>query len=1414
MDPPPGADGVVLRRLPARAAAGLGLLAGGVLLALLIAFFGLRTDAGNRWLLTRLLPLVQPDRGAIEVGRLETDLVGRLVLTDVRLVDEDGVELARITTATARYSLGGLPGRVLVVERLDLDGLTLSLRHPDGCRDPASLWDAAPPSDTPWAGLGFDVQVRAFSARSPGLDACSGDTPLVTGPTTLEGSASLAGPEARVSALRLESTLLDPAWGELRIEASGAWDGDRAELAVPALSLGPNRVALQGTITELGGEGRLDLRLEAATVDPASFGVTDLRGPLEATGSVSGTLTRPIARVDLHTPGGVVEVDATADLGEARPAWSARVATRRLDLGAVVPAAGVAVLGGTVAVEGAGTSWPDDLLATVELDLSVEALADLGGGSVRGRVVVEDGVAALGGVEVRTEGARLTAGGTVDFVVGRHDLEVVEARVDLARLEGFGAPAMRGELRFQGEVAGSWAGLAGARAAGRFTVTGFELPGAARVGELEGRAEVVLDEEGFPHGAVSADARRLAAGGFEADAATLTLQADGRRLGALVSVVDEARELVGARATYDLGTGELVADALHLAPAAGFDWLADRPVRLRVDPRGVHGLDLALSSAHASLELRGSWVDEVFDLRLEVSRFDLAELGSLPEAGLAGWGGRATGSATLTGTLAEPGLLLDLTAEDVEIPTLVRGADLRLGARVRGRILGFVAELEGGGRPLLRLDGALPLTSAEGLVALDPEGPLDLAVVLPVSSLADWAATLVGLPEAEVAASAELRLTGTLATPQAKLTASARARVGEPAEWLVADLDAESRRGRVHARLVVRERLTPRAQAVGSVGLDLERVARALFAGGPAVDWDHPESLLSELSLDVVPLQLPIEALSPFVDLPAELSGGLVGGLHLSGHPLAPRVEGALMAVDARLGELVVSPAMLTLAASDEGYQVAVDLGFGADGGITVAGFVPMPADAAQDLDAALATPGLDLDVSGPGLPVAAIAPFLDDTTDPAGRIRVEGRVGGSVAAPEPNLRVQAQGAALTHLGLNVRAEELTLDATLTARRAQLHLLRAHTRSLSRAKAPTSDVVASGSVDRPAEGPPMVSGRLRLDQAWLIDRPDRLLRVDGELQVTGPLDAVTVGGAVTVVEGRFVVPESFFLDSTSLGLDPDVVVLRSAGAREADPEPAPDLLGGLTARVRVDLDRHLDVSATLPTEDLGGALTAALSELRMDATLDDVDGLEVVYGPEGISVVGVVEPARGAAVVLGRNFRIDGGRVSFTGADYADPFLDVAATHKNSSYGDVSASITGLASAPVITLTNPLYPSADDAIAILLFGAPVSELGGADASQAGVLLTLAVQTFASEQVQETGELTRLDLFELSSEGVRGGKRIGDRVLMIVGANFGDPNEVNEVELTVEVQLPKRWYLEVTTGTSAITDISAVWRRRF
>ena len=344
--------------------------------------------------------------------------------------------------------------------------------------------------------------------------------------------------------------------------------------------------------------------------------------------------------------------------------------------------------------------------------------------------------------------------------------------------------------------------------------------------------------------------------------------------------------------------------------------------------------------------------------------------------------------------------------------------------------------------------------------------------------------------------------------------------------------------------------------------------------------------------------------------------------------------------------------------------------------------------------------------------------------------------------------------------------------------------------------------------------PADIGGEITFHRARILDLPSRRLRLTGDVAVSGTWPHLRLASPVLAVEdGHIALPESFFTGATELQLDPRIEVRRRGIDRtvveEVAPFPMPEL------DLHVELNRAMDIDASMPTEQVLGEVGAGLSTLRVQADLDGIFDIQTTNGV--LQVSGGVEPLRGTATVLGRPFEIVSGEVTLTGRDYASPYLDVTAVYATSGRGNITVNITGTATSPELTVTGDEYPSQDDVVAILLFGAPLSEL---DLTAGGQALMAAVMASLKGGVIGGDSLRGLDVLEVGVGGTsRVGKRVGRNVLVVITWNpaadvAGSPPE-NVVQVDVEIQVPRvKWILVATTGTSGRSTLSAVRKWKF
>ncbi len=1439
------------------------ILAGAIITTVLVAVGGLvwlRTPAGNAWLLDTLLGLAGPSRGTLTARHLSTDLLDDLRIEGLDLSDADGKVLAHVDVLELEYDLGGIFGRKLVVHQLSLAGGGVHLRNDDGsCRNPVALWDIPAGKGGPWTGIGLDIEVQAVSLGLDTVELCSGPDPLTASAVLLAGDARLDGPKASSTGLRLEGVLAGPSWVRaptgFGAHVAGDWDGRAAHLDLTAF-LGLQSIELASTeLYGLDGAAPSGVaQIVSAHFEPEPFGIPGIHGPFDASGVIRGALRHPVADLKLHTTGGDVLVTGDLDVNGAVPLWNADVQIpEEVQLGGTIEALRDTRVAGRVTVAGQGLGWPDALHIDGTADVTSTSVEGAGPYRVVGPVHLDQGRVDAPSLHVESPAGTAEVSVHVDVPAGGATIGVVDTDVDLARLAVYGVPGLRGRVHYSGSITGDWVGGVHATAEGavRGGAVGYRdqaaaqgLAGQVRVrwdvdhGAIAGRLHATRLE--IPPGTnpavsaagadvvVSLDFGREGVGG-RIDARALDVTVPTQHYDLLVAnallepgsvgfaaiggtpSIDEAglpeTEALTAQGRYRFD-GALTLDEARFAPAAGVDWRLTEPATLVItDDRFVLHLNAASTDGNGSIVADGTVRTRGdCDLDVQLSNFTLATVSAfLPGEALAG---TVDGHAHLTGPLRSPVARFDAHGSGLVVPNALASGDVALDGSSDGHSVTATAQLrrEGGSAPLLILGARVGIRPDGDLPAIDPEGVLEVTARVPPSGSEEWRSTLApglldpALPD--MRAAAEVALGGTFRKPSALVTLGVQVRTREG--WIALDADGQIVDDLATVRIVANQHLTRRAEIAGTLGVALASLTR-MALGEPAPD---PHAIASNLAMDVVPLQLPLVALGA----PPSVKGSLLGGLHISGDPERPNLEGALMVINGALGDVPVSPAMLTLTGADSGYNVDAQLAFGGGGGVHAQGFVPVEANLGA-FGSELERGGLNLVVDGDGIPLQAASALIPGLSGAEGIARITGTIGGRVNAPAPDLALVLKNGSFTVDPLNVRYSAVDVRAHLTADDFVIEDLSAVTSGRSRDLnlERSGTLHASGHLALDHFQPGAIQGALDLGNAWVVNRPDASVRATSSLRLSGIWPVLALSGRVDVDEADVVLGESFFSAESSLKLDPNILVFRPGVVTPTRVETAAGL--DLNLDVQVYLNRSASVDVTIPMEQFGGELTKSLSNLRFDVVLDSPDGLHLQRRSGVVQVSGVVEPLSGVANVLGKNFDLAGGTISFTGVDYLTPLLNVSAVYASGADGNITAHISGPAQTPTISFSSDQGKSLDDMISILLFGAPVNTLS----DQSSVALTAAFKSIFRSQMNEATSLTRLDVLELSADNYTFGKRFGKNTLVEIAINPNAAHSatlVNPVELKIQVPLWKGWYLEGSAGTAGLGAVSTYKRWRF
>ena len=496
---------------------------------------------------------------------------------------------------------GALPLEGLLVGTVEVEGPISSLRTSGDLRLAATA-PVRTTSGIRWSGIvdiADEFAVRGMRAHITDLDL------------------------ALLAALGVDVGLTGSISGE--VEATGRLDQGLTFVGLLQHSVPEHPTSVlegQGRIAVAEGRREVEARLEARPLVLDALAASNpslrrLRGEARGSFSVSGSLNELLVQGGLETPAGRVDVEGHIDLGRSEPAYgvAGRVNAFRLDR--LVHGLPETTADAAFRLEGAGSDLAT-LRAEAHLDLERARFAGMPVYRSVMALRLEDGIAHVDSLAIRTSAGRIDAAGDFGLVPDRSETLRVTIRSDsLGALDG---------VLFADSVA-SAIEVAPSRIDGRLQLA------ADLVGSIRGFAasgEAVLAGARF-NGAGAANALvRFAAAGIRSDSFSIEVLANVDSLGYGHRMLTAA----ALRGSYGAqGTGELRADAS--APgeqafsaaaafrriAGGFEaelhelgftthgttWTLDSVAALRLDERGlaVAGLQLHQPGAQGRIGVDG-----------------------------------------------------------------------------------------------------------------------------------------------------------------------------------------------------------------------------------------------------------------------------------------------------------------------------------------------------------------------------------------------------------------------------------------------------------------------------------------------------------------------------------------------------------------------------------------------------------------------------------------------------------------------------------------------------------------------------------------------------------------------------------------------------------------------------------------
>ncbi len=326
---------------------------------------------------------------------------------------------------------------------------------------------------------------------------------------------------------------------------------------------------------------------------------------------------------------------------------------------------------------------------------------------------------------------------------------------------------------------------------------------------------------------------------------------------------------------------------------------------------------------------------------------------------------------------------------------------------------------------------------------------------------------------------------------------------------------------------------------------------------------------------------------------------------------------------------------------------------------------------------------------------LAELLPLGEDRV--SGRFAADVAVGGTVASPTANGRLRLSDA---------RYENFATGAVLTNMQADVvgDRDRFTLTSFSAGDSAKGSLTAQGNVVLRGASGPTADLSARLTNFRVAARDEAVATSTGTVSIAGALGAPKVGAALAIDRAEINLPAS---------LPPNVVVVKvvETNSKTGKP-PLPPAAANQPPALPATLDIKIDMPGNIFVRGHG-----LDSEWRGKLTITGTSAAPAISGS--------LEQSHGSVDLLGKTFTITRGRITFDGSGKLDPALDIVA---EASTADITAQvqISGVASAPKITLSSTPPVPQDEILSRVLFNRGVGQLSAGE----GLQLAAAAGTLA------------------------------------------------------------------------------------
>lgn len=905
---------------------------------------------------------------------------------------------------------------------------------------------------------------------------------------------------------------------------------------------------------------------------------------------------------------------------------------------------------------------------------------------------------------------------------------------------------------------------------------------------------------------------QLEPAGYKIEGGPLKLSLDNNELVAELSLKRKERIFFDILTRGNLESGTWKIERFTFSPTENDPWSTTKVVNLELNDDGFGEFSVDISGNRGQIQLKNDISDGEPSLFLGINELDLSyieEVSTLltgeqviPE----GSQGKISAKMTMSG---EEGRFAEddfIAIYGLNIPDLIKNIDLNLSVREQLDYPRLKLEMSDAlQRPLSTVELHWPLNLENVQTRCDEQGLIRLQVH--PHPLYCFRESLPTIPDVDGMLSAAFNLQGPACSPEIMLSSAVSLPVGIYEQRVRLDSLIEINDDGIEVDAALTQDLREQVYLKGTLNGDLHhRLEESLKTFIPPEDSDDILSWFDSMKLDIIFDELSIENTLSLVDAPKGLKGRVVGAVSIHGDPINPTIEGGGAILNGRIGHTRISSANMSFQTDQTSLTIDGNMNFKDQGSAIIAATIPKLEGGAFSVQ----SEGLNFPLDGALGLIAGIE-------------KAKGNLNWEIdfkdSSPEEAfLEASILDGSLQYSPAGIHIKDLEFEIESTPTSVILNYIRASTGPVNGSENDFGALFGKGVVVLEDLSPKRGIFNFNADKLWLNHTSMAKISITGDSKVTYSPSKTNISGKFDVDVGDIVLNEQWFVEDTTLGLNPSMTIYDGAMIEEKKARVIDEVeeeSSTVTADVDIVLNRKVRIQASMPMLSDYGASFAKLTTVDVDTLLDGE--LQIQYGDDSIEVIGDVLTPKGSIDMLGSTFLIDDGEVHFVGTNYSNPELQMKATKRLPKYGDINIELNGLVSnmTPVFSEESGQYDDTD-LMSLILFGKPVSELTESEGEGNSALLSTALSSVSSSIGGSLGSAlggSMVDEVDLNPvEGsFRIGKSISEKLYLVYQKNLQAQEGENLNEFSLEWLIQSRLYAEFIAGDAMVSSADLYYR---